>query len=67
MSPRFRNCPHCQKKLTPCGTISSYSMGCRCDVCKASKNVYERERYLKGIKRKKKAAPVIDTILPGGV
>ena len=30
--------------MSACGTNSRYSMGCRCDGCKAAHSAYERDR-----------------------
>lgn len=63
---RFRKCPHCDKKLVPCGTLSSYSMGCRCRECKDAKIAYEKQAQAN---RKERAARKLigaNPILPGG-
>ena len=38
-------------------SVTNYSRGCRCDLCRSAKSTYERERRERANKKANKAAP----------
>jgi hypothetical protein len=65
MAVRYKVCPHCSAKIVPCGTVSSYAMGCKCASCKTAKTEYEKTRQMR-VRREKKLKDAGGVLLPAG-